>query len=131
MNIHTAAFGEAVTLRIHKHSRRFAVVVTWVLVVILYGPMINQWLEINSHDKQFVESVQDVLRVAAKGRWSPDELRTLLFARAKELSVPIRGNGILVRGEPDMPRVKIHYDAGITVPILNWPAYFFSFRHDV
>jgi hypothetical protein len=131
MNIQTEVAEGAVTLRTYKQSARLAAVVIWSLVGILYGPMINQWLEINTHDQQFVESVQGVLQVAGKEHRSTNELRALLLARAKELSVPIRGDGILIRGKADKPTVKIHYDAGITVPILNWPAYYFSFNHNV
>ena len=131
MNIQPATSGEEVTLRTHKQSTLFVVISTWLLVGTLYGSMINQWIEMKANDKQFVESLQDVLRVAAKGRWSTNELRARVLVRAKELSVPIRGNGILIRGNADMPRLSIDYDAGITVPILNWPAYFFRFNHDL
>jgi hypothetical protein len=131
MNNHTEGFEKPVTLLTHRQSARFAAVVIWSLVGILYGPMINQWLEMNRHDQQFVESIQDVLQVAGKEHRSTIEVRALLLARAKELSVPIRSDGILIRGKADNPKVKIHYDAGITVPILNWPAYYFSFNHNV
>ena len=92
--------------------------------------MINHWIQINAHDKQFVETLNDVLRIAAKQRPSTNELRALLLLQAKELSVPIRGDEILISGNADRPRVSIYYDAGITVPILNWPGYFFRFNHD-
>ena len=130
MSTQNAASAEGVTLRTHKQPTHFAVLVTWLLVGVLYGPMINQWIQINAHDQQFVESLKDVLRIAAKQRPSTNELRALLLVQAKELSVPIRGDEILIRGNADMPRVSIYYDAGITVPILNWPGYFFRFNHD-
>jgi hypothetical protein len=132
MNNQTAASEHAGTLRTTKQSRRFAGVVTWWLLVgIMYGPMINQWIEMKTHDQQFAKSMQDVVQVAAKERRSTNELRALLLVRARELSIPIRSDAILISGNADMPRVRVYYDAGITVPILNWPAYFFRFNHDV
>jgi hypothetical protein len=131
VNTQTAASEEAVSVRTHKQSARLVVVVTWLLVGILYGPMINQLIEMNTHDKQFVESLRDVVRIAAKERRSTNELRALVLVRAKELSIPVRAPEILIRGNTDKPRVTIYYDAGIIVPILNWPAYFFRFNHAV
>jgi hypothetical protein len=131
MNTQTGVSREPVVLDPGKLIRRYLIVCLWFIAGAVYANLTYQWVTIRSADKEFARSMQHAVQVAGVENRPARELRALLLVRAEGLSVPIRGDEILISGGENSLRATLHYEAHINLPILNKTVYRMSFDHDV
>jgi len=122
---------DEVTLDVGKHLKRYAILCLWLVAGVLYTHMVVQWIGIKSNDKEFLRSVQHAVQLVGTENRPTKDLRTLLLVRAESFSIPIHGDDILINGKEDTLSVSLHYDAYITLPVLNKSVYKMSFNHQV
>jgi len=122
---------DEVTLDVGKHLRRYAILCLWLVAGVVYTHMVVQWIGIKSNDKEFVRSVQHSVQLVGTENRPTKDLRALLLVRAESFSIPIHGDDILINGKEDTLSVSLHYDAYITLPVLNKSVYKMSFNHQV
>ena len=112
------------------HVQRYVVLFLWLFVGFFYASMITQWIRANRQNEQFGKSMQHVIQVGGLENRSTTEIRALLLVRADEFSVPIRGDEIHFRGAGPTLKAALHYEADITIPLLNHPVYRMKFDHE-
>ena len=111
--------------------QRYAALCLWMFIGFVYLSLMSQWITFSRHDNQFAQSMQRAVQIAATEQRPAKELRTLLLVRAEELSIPIRGDDIHISGGGATLRVNLHYEAAISMPILNQTLYRMKFGHDL
>jgi hypothetical protein len=111
--------------------QRYALLCLWMFIGFVYLSLMSQWITFSTHDKQFAQSMQRSIQIAATEQRPARELRALLLIRAEELSIPIRGDEIHISGAGSTLRVNLRYNADISMPILNQTLYRMKFGHDL
>ena len=112
-----------------SHSQRYGVLLLWMVLGFLYFSLCSQWVAINWRDKQLVEYIDRVIRVAAIEQRSAKEIRALILIKAENLSLPVQGDGIQVDGYGQTLTATVRYKADISMPIVNQPVYRIRFQH--
>ncbi len=115
-----------------RDSRKYyAVFCLWMFVGFLYLSLMSQWVNFSGHDKQFKQSMQRAIQLAATEQRPDKELRALLLIRAEEFSIPIRGDEIHISGTGTNLKVNLRYETDINMPIVNQTLYRMKFDHDL
>jgi hypothetical protein len=109
--------------------KRYIALFAWGLVAVMFVSLAEQWISSTSSDKQFTEYVQGVLHRAALERRSAVAVRTLMVAKAEELSLPLQQEQISVTGEGDRLKTTIAYDTDIRIPFVDRVFYRIEYRH--
>jgi hypothetical protein len=111
-------------------AKRYVALFSWLLVAGMFVSLATQWIASTSSDKQLTEYVKSVIHRAALERRSPGVVRTLVLAKAEELSLPLQQDQVSVTGEGERLRTKIAYDTEIKIPVVDRVFYRIEFRHD-
>src|SRR4030095_10215100 len=109
--------------------KRYVALVAWGVVAVVFVSLAEQWISSTSSDRQFTEYVQSVLHRAAVDRRSATAVRTLILAKAEELSLPLEQGQISVTGEGERLKTTIAYDTDIKIPVIDRVFYRIEFRH--
>jgi hypothetical protein len=110
-------------------TKRYIALIAWGVVAVVFVSLAEQWISSTSSDKQFTEYVQSTVRRAAMDRRSASAVRTLMLAKAEELSLPLQQDQISVTGEGERLRTSIAYDTDIKIPVIDRVFYRIEFRH--
>jgi hypothetical protein len=107
------------------------VLLTWLLVAIFYFYLSYDYIRVSMNDREFADYVQYVVQIAGSEHRPAKEVRALILVKAEELSLPIRGDQIDIKGGGETLNVTVNYDVDITVPLLRREVYSKSFEHQV
>jgi hypothetical protein len=103
----------------------------WVLVAFFYFYLSYDFVRVTNNDRAFADYLHYVVqRAGAEGR-SPREIRELLLVKAEQLSVPLRGEQILVKGSAYTLNIGVNYDVDVEIPVLQHLVYTKTFEHKV
>jgi hypothetical protein len=112
------------------NTKRLALLL-WVLVAVFYFYLSYDYIRITSNDREFGEYVRYVVQLAGNDGRSAKDVRDLLLVKAEELSLPLHGEQIRVRGGGHSLNVAVNYDVDIDVPLLQRQIYTKAFEHAV
>jgi hypothetical protein len=122
---------EAVSGEVEKRTRGYFIVLVWILVSVVYFSFFRQWITVKANDKLFADYFRHVIQISASEQRPAREIRALLLVKAEELSLPIRGDQIQITGVGQTLRASVHYDADISLPVVNHSLHRIGFDHDV
>src|SRR5262245_48635850 len=109
--------------------KRYVALIAWGFVAVIFVSLAEQWISSTSSNKQFTEYVQSLLHRAAIERRSAFAVRTMMVAKAEELSLPLQQQQISVTGEGDRLKTTIAYDTDIRFPFVDRVFYRIEYRH--
>jgi hypothetical protein len=112
-------------------ARRTVAILTWTFLSFLYISLVSQWLVISMRDKSFTHYIDQSIQIAATEDHPGRDVRAQLLMKAEDLTLPIHADGIDVTGIGKTLKATIHYQADISMPIVNQPVYRMSFKHDL
>jgi hypothetical protein len=116
------------TLSAGSNLKRIAFML-WVLVAIFYFYLSYDYIRINMNDQEFAGYLRHVVQLAGNDGRSGKDIRELLLVRAEQLSLPVRGDQILVRGGGHNLNIAVNYDVDIEIPVLQRQVYTKKFEH--
>src|SRR5207244_11536643 len=105
------------------------VLLVWILVAFFYFYLSYNYIRTNITDRQFADYLQYVVQIAGGENRPAKEIRALILVKAEELSLPIRGEQITIRGGGDSLNVSVNYDVDIEIPLLQRQIYTKKFEH--
>jgi len=103
----------------------------WVLVAVFYFYLSYDYIRVTTHDRQFAEYLQYVVQLAGNQGRSAKDVRELLIRKAEQLSLPLEGEQIVVRGAGDSLNVAVNYDVDIEFPLIQREFLTKKFEHKV
>ena len=109
--------------------KRYIALIAWGLVAVMFVSLAEQWISSTSSDKQFTDYVQSVLHRNTFERRSAVAVRTMMMAKAEELSLPLQQEQIRVTGDGDRLKTTIAYDTDIKFPFVDRVFYRIEYRH--
>jgi hypothetical protein len=124
-----SAVDSTVEKRAPNVRARWMVLGVWILVAVLYFNLSYDYVRVMNHDQKFAEYLQYVVQVAVNEHRPAKEVRTLLLVKAEELSLPIRGEQIIIGGSGTTLRVSVDYDVDISLPVVERGVYRKLFSH--
>ena len=110
-------------------GRKRLVLLVWILVAFFYFYLSYNYIRANMNDRQFADYLQYVVQIAGGENRPAKEIRALILVKAEELSLPIRGEQITIRGGGDSLNVSVNYDVDIEIPLLQRQIYTKKFEH--
>jgi hypothetical protein len=110
------------------NSKRLVLLI-WVLVGFFYFYLSWGYIRVTRDDQQFGDYMQYVVNVAGSEDRPAKEIRALLLVRAEQLSLPVRGDQITIRGSGSSLDVRVNYTVDIDVPVLQSTVYTKEFSH--
>ena len=111
-------------------SKRLALML-WTLVAFFYFYLSYDYIRATSNDRQFADYLQYVVQIAGSENRPAKEIRALILVKADELSLPVRGDQITIRGGGDSLNVALNYQMDIDVPLFERTIYTKEFEHKV
>jgi hypothetical protein len=112
-------------------SRQRLTLLLWVLVVSFYFYLSYNYIRVTSNDREFGDYMHYIVQLAGNDGRSPKEVRELLLAKAEQLSLPVRAEQIVVRGQRNTLNIAVNYDMDIDIPVIQRGVYKKKFEHDV
>ena len=112
------------------NTKRLTLLV-WALVSFFYFYLSYDYIRITTHDRQFADYMHHIVQTAGIDGRSAKDIRDLLLVRADQLSLPLRGEQIVVRGRGESLNVAVNYDVDIDIPLLQREVYRKTFEHTV
>src|SRR5438105_12041392 len=116
-------------MAVRTANTKRAVLLLWVLVAFFYFYLSYDYIRANMNDRQFADYLQYVVQIAGGENRPAKEIRALILVKAEELSLPIRGEQITIRGGGDSLNVSVNYDVDIEIPLLQRQIYTKKFEH--
>jgi hypothetical protein len=101
----------------------------WLLIAIFYFIGISDFIAVAMDDDEFEEYLQYSLNLAVSQNRSPDELRDLIVANARELEISVDPVNILIEGERQQIRLTVSYDVIVEFSLLTEAGYRREFEH--
>jgi hypothetical protein len=121
----------AVPAELERRTRGYFIIFLWIFIAVLYFSFVRQWVTVKANDKLFADYFSHVIQVAASEQRPTREIRALILTKAQDLSLPIRGDEISITGSGQTLRAAVHYNADISMPIVNHSVYRMRFDHDL
>jgi hypothetical protein len=112
-------------------SRQRLTLLLWVLVVSFYFYLSYNYIRVTSNDREFGDYMHYIVQLAGNDGRSPKEVRELLLAKAEQLSLPVRAEQIVVRGQRNTLNIAVNYDMDIDIPVIQRGVSKKKFEHDV
>ena len=112
------------------HTKRL-VLLSWFLVAFFYFYLSYDYIRAAMNDRQFADYVQYVVQIAGTENRPAKEIRALILVKAQELSLPVRGEQIGIRGSGQNLSVDIDYDIDVEIPLIQRQIYTKKFEHQV
>ena len=117
---------------VNRHNlnvKRLALLV-WALVAVYYFYLSYDYIRITMDDRKFGDYMQYVVQLAGTEGRPAKDIRSLLLVKAEELSLPVGGQQIVVRGRGTTLDVAVNYDVDIDIPLLERQIYIKRFEHN-
>jgi hypothetical protein len=103
----------------------------WALVAFFYFYLSYDYIQMTTHDKQFVEYLQYVVQLAGTEDRSAKEIKELLLVKADQLALPVRNDQIVITGRWQSLNVVVNYNVDIDFPLIQRKIYTKVFAHDI
>ena len=103
----------------------------WVLVAFFYFYLSYDYIRVTNEDKAFEDYLHYVVQRAGTQGLSARQIRELLLVKAEQLSVPLRGEQILIRGSGYNLNIAVNYNVDVDIPVLERQVYSKRFDHTV
>jgi len=107
------------------------VFLTWVLVAFFYFYLSWGYIRATMNDRQFEDYLQYIVKVAGQEQRPSKEIRALILVKADELSLPLKGDQIIILGGGDSLNIRVRYAKDIDIPLLERAVYTKEFDHFV
>ena len=107
------------------------VLLLWIVVAFFYFYLSYDYIRATSNDRLFADYLQYVVQIAGSENRPAKEIRALILVKADELSLPVRGDQIMIRGGGDSLNVALNYQMDIHVPLSERTIYSKEFEHKV
>ena len=117
---------------VNRHNlnvKRLALLL-WALVAVYYFYLSYDYIRITKNDGIFADYLQHVVQLAGTEGRPAKDIRSLLLVKAEELSLPVGGQQIVVRGRGTTLDVAVNYDVDIDIPLLERQIYIKRFEHN-
>jgi len=105
------------------------VLLVWILVAFFYFYLSYNYIRASMNDRQFADYLQYVVNIAGGENRPAKEIRALILVKAEELSLPVHGEQITIRGGGSSLNVSVNYDVDIEIPLLQRQIYTKKFEH--
>ena len=114
----------------NSQARRL-VLLFWVLVGFFYFWLSYDYIQVNMNDDDFGEYLQYVVQIAGDEFRPAQEIRALILVKADELSLPVQGDQITIRGSGKTLNVGVDYSVDIQIPVFDRGIYTKQFEHNI
>lgn len=101
----------------------------WILVAVFYSYLATDYIRTVMRDDEFGEYVEFAVDLVGRQGRSAAELRQLVDAKARELSLPLDEMNIEITDDEHVIGVTLDYKVGIDVPVIPRIRYEREFRH--
>jgi hypothetical protein len=112
------------------NAKRLALML-WILVAFFYFYLSYDYIRATSNDKELSQYLQYIVQIAGSENRPAKEIRALILVKADELSLPVRGDQITIKGGGDSLNVALNYQVNIEVPLFQRTVYSKQFEHAV
>ncbi|HMF03148.1 MAG TPA: hypothetical protein VKK06_24895 [Terriglobia bacterium] len=116
---------------VRSSNRQRLTLLLWVLVASFYFYLCYDYIRMTSNDREFGDYMHYIVQLAGNDGRSPKEVRELLLVKAEQLSLPVRSDQIVVRGQRNTLNIAVNYDVDIDIPVIQREVYRKKFEHDV
>jgi len=116
---------------VRSSNRQRLTLLLWVLVASFYFYLCYDYIQMTSNDREFGDYMNYIVQLAGNDGRSPKEVRELLLVKAEQLSLPVRSDQIVVRGQRNTLNIAVNYDVDIDIPVIQREVYRKKFEHDV
>jgi hypothetical protein len=113
----------------HNVNVKRLTLLLWLLVAVFYFYLSYDYIQIRKNDGLFADYLQHVVQLAGTEGRSAKDIRALLLVKAEQLSLPVRGQQIVVKGNGNSLDVAVNYDVDIEIPLIERGIYTKNFDH--
>ena len=107
------------------------VLLFWVVVAFYYFGITYDYISKELRNDRLAAYVHYVVQLAGRETRTPREIRSLLLAKADELSIPLASEEIKIVGSGSSLKISLGYDVTIRTPILAIGLYTKHYDHAV
>ena len=115
--------------RTGAHAGKRLVLTFWFLVAVFYFYLSYDYIRATMHDRDFTDYLQYIVQITGNEQRPAREVRALILLKAEELSLPVRGDQITIRGSGDSLSVVVDYNVDIEIPLIQREIYTKPFHH--
>jgi hypothetical protein len=101
-----------------KKGRGRIVFLLWLLIGVLYFLIVSDYVAVAMDDNEFGEYLQFSVNLVVSQQRSPDDLRSLVLAKARELEIPIDPVNVSVEGSGESLQLRANYGVIVDFPIV-------------
>ncbi len=112
------------------HRKRL-VLMLWLLVTFFYFYLSWDYIRTTMHDRTFSDYLQYVVQIAGTERRPAKEIRELILVKADELTLPVQGDQISIKGLGQSLDVTVNYQVDIEIPLFERTVFTKEFNHEV
>jgi hypothetical protein len=114
----------------NAHGKRL-VLLLWLLVTFFYFYLSWDYIRKSMNDRAFRDYLEYVVQIAGMEFRPAKEVRELLLIKADELTLPVHGNQILIKGLGPNLDVAVKYQVEIEIPLFERTVFTKEFDHQV
>ena len=111
-----------------SHRKRL-VLLLWVLVTFFYFYLSYDFIRATMSDRALGEYLQYIVQITGAERRPAREIRELILVKADELTIPLRGDQISIKGIGPNLDVTVNYNVDIEIPLFERVIYSKEFNH--
>ena len=114
-----------------RTGRGRLVFMLWFLIAVLYFSLARNYIRVSMNDNEFEEYMQFSINLVVNQDRSPDDLRALVLAKARELEIPLDPVNVEIRGRGRTLELVVSYGVTIEFPLLPDAGYHREYEHAV
>ena len=107
------------------------VLLFWVVVAFYYFGITYDYISKELRNDRLAAYIHTVVQLAGHETRTPKEIRSLLMAKADELSSPLEPEEIKIAGSGQSLKISVGYDVTIRTPILAIGLYTKHYDHTI
>jgi hypothetical protein len=114
----------------NKNAKRL-VLLFWVVVAFYYFCISYDYISKELRNDRLAAYIHHVVQLSGNETRTPREIRSLLMAKADELSIPLEPEEIKIVGSGPSLKVSLGYDVTIQTPIVAVGLYTKHYDHTI
>ena len=114
-----------------RTGRGRLVFMLWLLIAIIYFSLARNYISVSMADNEFEQYLQFAVNLVVNQDRSPDDLRALVMAKARELEIPLDPVNVEIRGGGETTELEVSYGVTVRFPLLPDAGYRREYEHAV
>jgi len=114
----------------NKNAKRL-VLLFWGVLAFYYFTISWNYISNELRDDRMEEYIQKIVQLAGNETRTPREIRSLVMAKASELSLPVEPEQIKVLGSGHSLKISLDYEVTVTTPFLAIGLFSRHYEHNI